>query len=108
MSLGTLDRTPPPFFRQGPSALTKLAFFAALALFLMVADTRFEFAKPLRAAIATALLPVQQTLGVPVRAVRSASDYLHGLNQALGREQLAQEKLALQSERAARVEDEQT
>ena len=104
MSLGTLDRTPPPFFRQGPSALTKLAFFAALALFLMVADTRFEFAKPLRAAIATALLPVQQTLGVPVRAVRSASDYLHGLNQALGREQLAQEKLALQSERAARVE----
>ena len=24
MALGTLDRTPPPFFRQGPSALTKL------------------------------------------------------------------------------------
>ena len=51
MSLGTIDRTPPPFFRQGPSALTKLAFFSALALFLMVADTRFEFAQPLRAAL---------------------------------------------------------
>ena len=25
MALGTLDRTPPPFFRQGPSALTKLS-----------------------------------------------------------------------------------
>ena len=23
MALGTLDRTPPPFFRQGTSALTK-------------------------------------------------------------------------------------
>nr|HET7859675.1 rod shape-determining protein MreC [Caldimonas sp.] len=36
MALGTLDRTPPPFFRQGPSALTKLSFCSALAVFLMV------------------------------------------------------------------------
>jgi rod shape-determining protein MreC len=42
MPLGTLDRTPPPFFRQGPSALTKLVFFSALAVFLMVADARFS------------------------------------------------------------------
>ena len=41
MPLGTLDRTPPPFFRQGPSALTMLSLCAALAVFLMVADTRF-------------------------------------------------------------------
>ena len=34
MQLGTLDRSPPPFFRQGYSALTKLIFFTALALFL--------------------------------------------------------------------------
>ena len=49
MPLGTLDRTPPPFFRQGPSALTRLTFFSALAVFLMVADTRFELTRPLRA-----------------------------------------------------------
>ena len=55
MPLGTLDRTPPPFFRQGPSALTKLFFFSALALFLMVADTRFKLAEPVRATMATAL-----------------------------------------------------
>ena len=36
MPLGTLDRTPPPFFRQGPSALTRLMFFAALALFQLL------------------------------------------------------------------------
>ena len=37
MPLGTLDRSPPPFFRQGPSALTKLALCSALALVLMAA-----------------------------------------------------------------------
>ena len=58
MPLGTLDRTPPPFFRQGHSALTKLVFFSALALFLMVADTRFKLTVPLRAALATVLNPV--------------------------------------------------
>ena len=42
MPLGTLDRTPPPFFKQGPSALSKLAVCSALALFLMVADARFR------------------------------------------------------------------
>src|SRR5919112_1931991 len=40
MALGTLDRTPPPFFRQGPSSLTKLSFCSALAVFLMVAGGR--------------------------------------------------------------------
>ena len=104
MSLGTFDRTPPPFFRQGPSALTKLAFFAALALFLMVADTRFEFARPLRAAIATALLPVQQALHVPVQLWHSGADYLRGLSGALASEKAAEERMALQSEKAARAE----
>jgi rod shape-determining protein MreC len=104
MSLGTFDRTPPPFFRQGPSALTKLAFFSALALFLMVADTRFEYARPLRAGIATALLPVQRVLSVPVQAWQSGSEYLRGLNSALANEKAAQAQLAQQSEKAASAE----
>ena len=36
MPLGTLDRSPPPFFRQGPSALTKLALCSALALWAIL------------------------------------------------------------------------
>ena len=68
MPLGTLDRTPPPFFRQGPSALTKLVFFSALAVFLMVADGRFQVIKPLRAGLAVVLLPAQRALAVPVQA----------------------------------------
>jgi len=68
MPLGTLDRTPPPFFRQGPSALSKLVFFSALALFLMVADSRFQMVQPLRAGLAVVLLPVQRwaQLGLPL------------------------------------------
>jgi rod shape-determining protein MreC len=104
MSLGTFDRTPPPFFRQGPSALTKLAFFSALALFLMVADTRFEFAKPVRAAVATALLPVQRVLAVPVQLWQGGADYLRGLSGALASEKAAEKQMAQQAEKAARAE----
>jgi len=104
MSLGTFDRTPPPFFRQGPSALTKLAFFSALALFLMVADTRFEFAKPLRAVVATALLPLQRVLNVPVQLWQGGADYLGGLSGALAGEKAAQVQLTQQAEKVARAD----
>ena len=104
MPLGTLDRTPPSFFKQGPSALSKLLFFSALALFLMVADTRFRITQPLRATLATALYPVQWLAMQPVRAVKNASEYLAGLNQAKNDSQDASKKLALQSLRAGQVE----
>lgn len=104
MSLGTFDRTPPPFFRQGPSALTKLAFFSALALFLMVADSRFQFAHPVRAALATALLPVQRVLNVPVQMWQGGGEYLRGLSGALASEKAAQVQLARQAEKAASAE----
>jgi rod shape-determining protein MreC len=104
MPLGTLDRTPPPFFRQGPSALTKLSFFSALALFLMVADTRFKVTQPLRAVVATVLHPIERTLRVPVDAWQGGSDYLMGLQNALSREGAARRELAAQAERSSRVE----
>jgi rod shape-determining protein MreC len=103
MPLGTLDRTPPPFFRQGPSALTKLVFFSALALLLMVADARWRVVDPLRAGLATALLPLQQVLAAPVQAWDAAGDYLRGLEQARAAEQAARAALAQQSERAVRA-----
>jgi rod shape-determining protein MreC len=40
MPLGTLDRSPPPFFKQGTSALTKLLLFSAISVALMFADQR--------------------------------------------------------------------
>ncbi|HSQ72989.1 MAG TPA: rod shape-determining protein MreC [Rubrivivax sp.] len=104
MPLGTLDRTPPPFFRQGFSARSKLVFFAALAVFLMVADTRFKVIEPTRAALATALLPVQRVLAVPVAIWHGGSDYLRGLQHALSTEREAQARMATLAERAARAD----
>jgi rod shape-determining protein MreC len=103
MSIGSIDRTPPPFFRQGPSALTKLILFSALALFLMAADNRFTITRQLRAVVATALYYPQQALLVPVQAVEGGSDYFLGLQRALADDEAARRALALQSERALRV-----
>lgn len=103
-SLGILDRTPPPFFRQGTSALTKLSFFSALAILLMVADVRFRMTQPLRAAAATLLHPMERTLSIPVQAWEVAQDYLMGLQASQRAEAAARRDLALLSERASRVE----
>jgi len=104
MPLGTIDRSPPPFFRQGYSALTKLVFFSALALFLMVADARLKLVAPLRAAFATLLHPLQVTLLVPVEMWQGGGDYLRGLKDALANEDRARRQLALQAERTARAD----
>jgi rod shape-determining protein MreC len=104
MALGTLDRTPPPFFRQGPSALTKLCFCSALALFLMVADVRFRITQPLRATFATMLYPLQRALLVPVEVLAGGREYFRGLNDARAAEEAARRDLVKQSERAMRVD----
>jgi rod shape-determining protein MreC len=104
MPLGTLDGTPPPFFRQGPSALSKLTFFSALALFLMVADARFELAKPLRVAVATALYPAQWLVMRPVLWSQGGAKYFESLNASQMSESAAHRKLNLQSQRAGQVE----
>ncbi|MCC6814359.1 MAG: rod shape-determining protein MreC [Rubrivivax sp.] len=104
MPLDTLDRTPPPFFKQGPSALSRLVFFSALALFLMVADARFHIVQPLRAAIATVLYPAQWLALQPVQMVRQLTGYMTDLKTARATEEAARRKLAEQSERAGQVE----
>lgn len=104
MPLGTLDRTPPPFFKQGPSALSKLMVFSALALFLMVADARFKITQPLRSAVAAVLFPVQWVAMRPVLAARFAGEYFSGLHSATTGEEEARRKLIQQAQRANQVE----
>ena len=100
MPLGTLERTPPPFFRQGYSAFTKLIFFTALSIFLMVADTRMSIVAPLRSGIAAALAPVQRALLVPVDRVVGGSEYFRGQARALAAEDAARRLLVQQAEKA--------
>lgn len=104
MPLETLDRSPPPFFKQGPSALSRLLLLAALALFLMVADARFHLVQPLRAAIATVLYPAQWLALQPVQWAREFGGYLTDLKTARKTEEAARRKLVEQSVRAGQVE----
>ena len=105
MPLATLDRSPPPFFKQGPSAFTRLMFFAALAIFLMVADSRWKVTQPLRAVVATALNPIQHALLAPSRAWEAATHYLAGMDEARDMQARAQWQVAAQSERVMRMEE---
>ena len=104
MPLGTLDRRPPPLFHQGPSALTRLVVFSAVALFLMAADTRFAVTRPLRSGLQMLLLPLERVLAVPVQMSHAGGEYMGGLHQAQA--DLARTELALttQSAKAARVD----
>jgi rod shape-determining protein MreC len=104
MPLGTLDRVPPPFFRQGPSALSKLAMCSALALLFMVADSRFKVMQPLRVSLAVVLYPVQWLAMRPVLLAQSAGQYFASLASAQEAQEQAQLQRSLQSQRANQVE----
>jgi len=104
MTLDTLDRTPPPLFKQGPSALSRLLFFSVLALLLMVADAYLHIVQPLRATIATVLYPAQWLTLQPVQMAGTFASYLTDLKTARKTEEAARRKLAEQSLRAGQVE----
>jgi rod shape-determining protein MreC len=81
-----------------------LSLCAALALFLMAADTRFKLTQPLRAVIATVLHPIQRALLVPVDAAQSAGAYFGGLARAIEGEDRARRELARQAEAIRRAD----
>ena len=71
-----MDRSPPPFFRQGPSANARLLFFGLLSLALLIADARFDALGGLRQGIGNVLYPVQRVLLVPRDAIALAGTYV--------------------------------
>ena len=104
MALASLGRDPPPFFRQGPSALSRLVLFSAMALLLMVADARFHMVQPLRASIATALYPLQWLVLQPLVLTRQVNERMDGMFvNEIALRQLRQQ-LAEQRQRAQQTE----
>lgn len=76
-----MDRSPPPFFKQGPSANARLLFFSLFAIALLVVDSRLEVLGRLREGIATVLYPVQRTLLVPRDLLNLGAEYLADVNR---------------------------
>lgn len=89
-----MEYTPPPLFKQGPSARVRLAFFVALSMGLLFADARFGAMEVVRKVIGTALYPAQKIASLPVEWSRAAVEYvstvdtLQAENQELIREQI--------------------
>jgi len=100
MARATLGREPPAFFRQGPSAFSRLLVFTALALLVLVADVRFQMMEPLRAALSVLLYPVQWLALRPVLLLESAKSTLGAITGNEGDLKSLRQQLATQSHRA--------
>jgi rod shape-determining protein MreC len=89
-----MEYTPPPFFKQGPSALARLAMFALMSLALLVFDARFKLLERVRFGVALVLYPLQVAARAPGDAASNLSAYL-GRQQVLLAEngRLEREKL---------------
>jgi rod shape-determining protein MreC len=106
-----MEYSPPPLFKQGPSARVRLAFFVALSVGLLFADARFDAMEVVRKVVGTALYPLQRIAAFPVEMGRSGIDYITSLetlqseNEVLIRQQL-QDRQRLHELETLRLENE--
>jgi rod shape-determining protein MreC len=70
-----MQYSPPPLFKQGASARAKVVFFAILAIFLLVVDSRLKSLERIRFVVGTILYPVQMAAVVPRDAMLRFADY---------------------------------
>lgn len=102
-----MDRSPPSFFNQGPSAHARLAFFALLAIALLIVDARMGTLTALRQGLGTVIYPLQRTLLVPRDLLRLGAEYfgdvdrLRAENAELKRIELVNSRTLLQAEHLA-------
>ncbi|MCR2747092.1 rod shape-determining protein MreC [Limnobacter parvus] len=106
-----MEYTPPPLFKQGPSARVRLVFFVALSVGLLFADARFGAMEVVRKVVGTVLYPVQKVASLPVEWGRAGIDYISTLdtlqseNKELIREQI-QDKQKLHELETVKQENE--
>lgn len=106
-----MEYTPPPLFKQGPSARVRLAFFVALSVGLLFLDSRFAAMEVVRKGVGTVLYPLQKIASLPIEWGQAGFDYLSTLdtlqseNKTLILEQL-QDKQRLHELETLRQENE--
>ncbi|WP_244826744.1 rod shape-determining protein MreC [Caballeronia sp. TF1N1] len=69
-----MEYSPPPLFKQGPSALARLIFFVVLAIALLVSDARFNTLEIARGMLGAGLYPLQRAALVPRDIFMGAAD----------------------------------
>jgi rod shape-determining protein MreC len=69
-----MEYSPPPLFKQGPSALARLIFFVVLAITLLISDARFNTLEIVRGILGAGLYPLQRAALVPRDIFMGAAD----------------------------------
>lgn len=93
-----MEYTPPPLFKQGPSAKVRLFIFIALSVALLVLDAKSGALEVVRQMIGSGLYPLQQIASVPFQASKDIQSYFNDLdelrseNLTLKKQQLAMSK----------------
>jgi rod shape-determining protein MreC len=70
-----MEYSPPPLFKQGPSALARLIFFVVLSLVLLVSDARFKTLEIVRAVLDAGLYPLQRVALLPRDLALGAAEF---------------------------------
>ncbi|HTI17213.1 MAG TPA: rod shape-determining protein MreC [Trinickia sp.] len=106
-----MEYSPPPLFKQGPSAFARLVFFVVLALALLVSDAHFKTLEMLRAVLDIGLYPLQRAALVPrdvvldgVNLVMSSTTLQRDNNQLAARNR----QLSVEANRSAALAAENT
>jgi len=71
-----MEYGPPPLFNQGVSARARLAFFAFLAVTLIVIDARVDALNAIRIGVGVMLYPLQKVMLLPRDALLDAGRYV--------------------------------
>lgn len=101
---GSFDHAPPPLFRQGSSAFSRFLFLIALALLLMVADTRFGATNQIRSFFSTLLYPLQWLVALPITAIDTSSAYFRDVQTLKDEAESSRLRMTKLVERASQVE----
>src|SRR4249919_3442295 len=70
-----MEYSPPPFFKRGPSLLTRFTFFSILSVCLLVSDARFNYLMVFRQGIATVVYPMQRLGSMPGELSRRIGEF---------------------------------
>ncbi len=98
-----MDYSPPPLFKQGPSAIARLVIFLTIALGLLVVDARMHTLGTVRQAVSVVLYPLEQLVLIPRDAWRATAGYLATSTTLAAENRALREHAAEQSQLAQRA-----
>lgn len=98
-----MEYSPPPLFKQGPSALARLLTFVGLALALLITDARFRTLEVVREVIGTGLYPLQRAALAPRDLVVGGADLFVTIHALRSENQSLRDKTLQLSVRASQA-----